>query len=170
MANKEQILDPSEYDLNNIVSDINVIRQYNLQRHEMEQLTAVVYEDVENRICVGYKDLTDDEFWVRGHMPGMPLMPGVLMCESAAQIASYFVQRHGLMDTSMVGFGALDEVRFRGVVRPGDRFVVVAKMVKARRLLVTCRFECFVEDDMVCDGILKGIRLPKDLLPEGVDS
>ena len=62
---------------------------------EMEQLTAIVFDDVERGICVGYKDIGPDEFWVRGHMPGMPLMPGVIMCESAAQLCGYFVQRHG---------------------------------------------------------------------------
>ena len=58
----------------------------------MEQLTAIVFDDVERGICVGYKDISPDEFWVRGHMPGMPLMPGVIMCEAAAQLCSYHVQ------------------------------------------------------------------------------
>ena len=130
MANKEQILDPSEYDLNNIVSDINVIRQYNLQRFEMEQLTAIVYEDVENRICVGYKDLTEDEFWVRGHMPKMPLMPGVVMLEAAAQISAYFAAKFDYLGAKTIGFGGLEDVRFRGPVVPGDRLILISLLVK----------------------------------------
>ncbi len=63
----------------------------------MEQINAVVLEDCERAICVGYKDVRDDEFWVSGHMPGMPLMPGVLMCEAAAQLASYFTQKYDLL-------------------------------------------------------------------------
>ena len=88
MAKKPLILDLSEYDLNHVVADIEEIRRYNPQRYEMEQLTAICYEDREQTVCVGYKDLTEDEFWVRGHMPGMPLMPGVIMCEAAAQVAA----------------------------------------------------------------------------------
>ena len=54
-------------------------------------------EDSARNVCVGYKDLGPDEFWVRGHMPGMPLMPGVIMCEAAAQLASYYSHKYKLM-------------------------------------------------------------------------
>jgi len=113
LAGKDLILDPSAYNLDHVLADIEVIRRYNPQRFEMEQLTAIVYDDVENGICAGYKDVTPDEFWLRGHMPGMPLMPGVIMCEAAAQLSAYYVQRHNLMDGKMLGFGGLDQVRFQ---------------------------------------------------------
>ena len=161
MAKKPLILDPSQYDLNNVVADIEEIRRYNLQRFEMEQLTAICYEDAETHICVGYKDLAD-EFWVRGHMPGMPLMPGVIMCEAAAQLSSYYCTKNKLI-SGVVGFGGLEEIRFRGIVRPGDRFVIVSKLLRARRGFITCEFQGFVDDNMVCQGIIKGISLPTDL-------
>jgi 3-hydroxyacyl-[acyl-carrier-protein] dehydratase len=161
---KQPILDFSEFDLNQVVADIETIRGYNRQRYEMEQLTAICYEDRQRHICVGYKDLGPDEFWVRGHMPGMPLMPGVIMCEAAAQMASYYTHRYGLMGDNLIGFGGLEEVRFRGVVRPGERFVIVAQLLKIRRAMLTCEFQCFVRESPVCDGILKGIPLPVDQL------
>ena len=134
MIGKNLILDFSEYDLNNVVSDIEVIRKYNPQRYEFEQLTAVVHEDAEQKACVGYKDITENEFWVRGHMPGMPVMPGVLMCEAAAQLCSYFSTRYDLIGEDLVlGFGGLDKVKFRDPVRVGDRLVLVAKLIKVRR-------------------------------------
>lgn len=163
---KPLILEFSEYDLNNVVSDIEEIRRYNLQRYEMEQLTAICHEDLVRNTCVGYKDLSQNEFWVRGHMPKMPLMPGVVMCEAAAQVASYYSHKHKLME-GIVGFGGLEEVRFRGVVRPGDRFVIVSRMLKLRRTIVICEFQCFVNQNMVCEGIIKGIALPLDLLTGG---
>ncbi len=164
MAKRALILDPSEYDLNHVIADIEQIRRYNRQRFEMEQLTAICYEDPERHICVGYKDLGPDEFWIRGHMPGMPLMPGVVMCEAAAQMASYYTQRHKLMDTAVVGFGGLKDVRFRGMVRPGDRFVIVAQLLRVRSSMLTCQFQCFVRENLVCDGIIKGIPLPEDVV------
>jgi 3-hydroxyacyl-[acyl-carrier-protein] dehydratase len=156
---RDLILDFSQYDLNCVVADIEEIRRYNPQRFEMEQLTAICYEDRENNTCVGYKDLTTEEFWVRGHMPGLPLMPGVIMCEAAAQLASYYSHRYNLMG-GVIGFGGLEEVRFRGVVRPGDRFVIVSRLLKLRRMIMTCEFQCFVDQSMVCEGILKGVALP----------
>ena len=165
MPAKDVILDPSEYDLDVVVADIEVIRKYNPQRHEMEQLTAIVYDSVERKICVGYKDITNEEFWVHGHMPGMPLMPGVVMCESAAQLCSYFVQNHDLLGAEMVGFGGLDDVRFRGVVVPGDRLVVMAELLKARRgAMIVARFQAYVLDTRVAEGRIKGIPIPIDLV------
>ena len=112
MAAKDLILDFSEYDVRHVVADLEEIRRYNPQRFEMEQLTAICFEDHGNEICVGYKDHRQDEFWVRGHMPGMPLLPGVLMCEAAAYMCSYFTVKYDFLGTKMVGFGGLDEVRF----------------------------------------------------------
>ena len=163
MAKKPLILDFSEYDVNRVIADIEKIRRYNLQRFEMEQLTAICYENREQNTIVGYKDLGPDEFWARGHMPGMPLMPGVIMCEAAAQLSSYFCQRFELM-SGVLGFGGLERVRFRGVVRPGDRFVIVSRLLKLRRLIVTSEFQCFVDQNLVCEGVIKGVSLPVEQL------
>ncbi len=163
MANRPLILEFSEYDLDNVVADIEEIRRWNRQRHEMEQLTTICYEDVENNVVVGFKDLGPDEFWARGHMPGMPLMPGVMMCEAAAQLASYHSQRNKLME-GVIGFGGLEKVRFRGIVRPGDRFVIVVRLLKLRRMIMTCDFQCFVDQNLVCEGVLKGVALPVEEL------
>ena len=165
MPTKSQILDFSEYDLDHVIADITEIRKCNPQRHEMEQLTAIVFDDVERGICVGYKDVGPDEFWVRGHMPGMPLMPGVIMCEAAAQLCGYHVQRHGLMGASMLGFGGLGDVRFRDTVVPGDRLVIQAQKLQLRPgAMVRSRFQCFVRENLVCEGEIKGIPIPVEAL------
>jgi len=163
VARKPLILDFSEYDLDRVIADLEEIRRFNPQRHEMEQLTAVCYEDPQRKVCAGYRDLAQDEFWIRGHMPGMPLMPGVLMCEAAAQLASYFSRKYGLV-REMIGFGGLDEVRFRGVVRPGQRLVVVIRLLKIRQTMMTAEFQNFVDQSVVCEGTLKGMPLPVEQL------
>src|SRR5262249_27248716 len=158
------ILDPAAYDLDHVLAGSEEIRRFNPQRFEMEQLTAIVYDDPKTGICVGYKDLAKDEFWVRGHMPGIPLMPGVLMCEAAAQLCSYHVQRHGLMGGAMLGFGGIDEVRFRGTVQPGDRLVIVAEKLQLRPgAMIRSRFQCFVGDQLVCEGQIRGIPIPVEV-------
>jgi 3-hydroxyacyl-[acyl-carrier-protein] dehydratase len=164
VAGKDLILDFSEYDVNHVVADLDQIRRYNLQRFEMEQLTAICHQDNERGICVGYKDATLNEFWVRGHMPKAPLMPGVIICEVAAQLASYFVQKFDLLGAKVVGFGGLEEVKFRGGVLPGDRLVMIVQLLKVRRgAMIVCRFQGFVKETMVVEGRLKGIPLPLDL-------
>lgn len=168
MPGKDRILPFDAFDLSRVLVDRAGIRQFNPQRFEMEQLDAIVYDDSERNICVGYKDITDHEFWVRGHMPGMPLMPGVMMCEAAAQVASYYVHRHGTLgDGEMLGFGGLEGVRFRDTVRPGDRLVIMVQLVKLRRgAMCVSRFQEFVGDTLVCEGEIKGIALPVDALKQ----
>jgi 3-hydroxyacyl-[acyl-carrier-protein] dehydratase len=167
MAGKQLICDLSTIDFDNVIADIHEIRKYNRQRFEMEQLTAIVYEDTERNICAGYKDITTEEFWVKGHMPNMPLMPGVIMLEAAAQLCSFFVQRHGLMGTAVVGFGGLEDVRFREPVIPGDRLVLMSQLTRVRsnRMLVS-RFQGVVKESVVVEGTMKGIPIPVDTLSQ----
>jgi 3-hydroxyacyl-[acyl-carrier-protein] dehydratase len=165
----ELIVDPGEIDFSRIVADIDEIRRWIPQRDAMEQLTAIVVDDLERHICVGYRDLTEDEFWVSGHMPVFALMPGVIMCEAAAQVLSYHVQRNNLSGVEAVGFGGMDNVRFRGLVRPGDRLVVACEVTKFRRgRMVVCRFQEFVGTSLVCEGEITGIALPMEMLQEGM--
>lgn len=165
MSAKDLILDFSEYDLDHVAADIREIRRYNPQRFEIEQLDAIVYEDPKRKLGVGYKDLRHDEFWARGHMPGMPLMPGVLMCEAAAQLSSYIAIKYDLLGSEILGLGGLDSVRFRDPVLTGDRLVMVAQLVKVRRgAIVVSRFQGFVRQSLVCEGLIKGVPMPTNRL------
>lgn len=161
MSTKDQILDFAEYDLNQVIADLNEIRRYNRQRFEMEQLTAVCHVDFEKKAGVGYKDVRHDEFWCRGHMPDYPVMPGVIICEIAAQLCSYLSLKFDLLGSEVLGLGGMDEIRFRDQVRPGDRLVMVAQLVKVRRgAIVVSRFQGFVNQALVCEGTIKGVPLP----------
>jgi 3-hydroxyacyl-[acyl-carrier-protein] dehydratase len=163
VASIEFLVDPDLLDFENPIADLEAIRKLNPQRHEMEQLTAILYEDTERQVCAAYLQTSHDSFWVRGHMPGLPLMPGMLMIESAAQVASFFTQRHDLLGAEMVGFGGVDNVKFRGVVLPGDRLVVMVKLLKARRnRMIVAQFQGVVDAQVVCEGELRGIPIPID--------
>jgi 3-hydroxyacyl-[acyl-carrier-protein] dehydratase len=171
MSSKDLILDFAAYDLNHTVADIEEIRRWNPQRFEMEQLTAVVFDDIEQKICVGYRDYGEHEFWIRGHMPGRPVLPGILMCEAAAQLCGYFASKHGLMGSDVLGFGGLDGVRFRDMVVPGDRLVIVAELLKIRQgAMLMSRYQGFVRETMVCEGEILGVPLPLDRLAEAPQS
>ena len=165
MAEKDFLIDLSQIDFDKPIATIEDIRKVNPQRFEMEQLTAIVFVDKTVWSCVGYKDVTDQEFWVRGHMPGLPLMPGVVMLEAIAQLCSYVTQAHDLLGAEMVGFGGLEEVRFRDPVLPGDRLILMCRLDKVRRgRMIVCRFQGVVKDRVVIEGVLKGIPIPIEAL------
>jgi 3-hydroxyacyl-[acyl-carrier-protein] dehydratase len=153
--------DPSGLDFSRLVADRDAIRRINPQRFEMEQLSAIVHVDLDQNLIVGYKDVHDDEFWVRGHMPGYPLLPGVLMCEAAAQLCSYFISIKGLEHGDFIGFGGMENVRFRTPVRPGDRLVLVAKAIKLHRRQTLLNVQGFVGTTMVFHADVIGVSLTR---------
>lgn len=164
MPRKEFLISSDLYDVTRPVAGIEDIRRYNPQRFEMEQLSEILYENETDYCAVGCKHLRDDEFWVRGHMPGAPLLPGVILCEAAAQLASYCVGRFSLMNGEMMGFAGMEDVKFRGIVRPGDTLIVQSKFLKMRRILITAQFMAIVGDNIVSEGILKGFPLKREYI------
>ena len=155
------IVDPAGLDLSRVVADRDAIRRVNPQRHEMEQLTAIVLVDREQQTVAGYKDVADDEFWVRGHMPDYPLLPGVLICEAAAQLCSYYIVTTCLLEGDFIGFGGLENVRFRSPVRPGDRLLLVGKAERIKRKQTVFNVQGFVGTTMVFHGDIIGMPLQR---------
>jgi 3-hydroxyacyl-[acyl-carrier-protein] dehydratase len=153
------LVDPATIDTSRVLVDREGIRRCNPQRFEMEQLTAIVHLDLENKLVIGYKDVARDEFWVRGHMPNYPLMPGVLICEAAAQLSSVLCAQVRLHATGFIGFGGMEDVRFRGQVRPGDRLVIVGKGVRMHRRHTIFECQAFVGTNMVFHGKIIGVPL-----------
>ena len=153
------LVDPTTIDTSRVIADLETIRQGNPQRFEMEQLTAIVRIDLDEKLVIGYKDVRPDEFWVRGHMPDYPLMPGVLICEAAAQLSSYYCHQIKLAEDSFIGFGGMEDVRFRGQVRPGDRLVLVSQAVRVHRRQTVFETQGFVGANMVYHGKIIGVPL-----------
>jgi 3-hydroxyacyl-[acyl-carrier-protein] dehydratase len=156
------ILDPNKLDLTRVIANVDAIRSVNPQRFEMEALTAIVLLDPRNKMVAGYKDVTHQEFWLRGHMPGMPLMPGVLMCEAAAQLCSYYVKTQHVFDSEFVGLGGLEHVQFRQPVRPGERLVLIGKLTLENKRKSECDIQGFVDGKMVFNAKVLGIPLRRD--------
>ena len=153
------LVEPESIDTSQILVDLEGIRRANPQRFEMEQLTAIIRLDRENKLIIGYKDVSADEFWVRGHMPDYALMPGVLICEAAAQLSSYFCCAVRLHAEGFIAFGGMEDVRFRGQVRPGDRLVLIGKGQRLHRRHTIFECQGFVGNNMVFHGKIIGVPL-----------
>jgi 3-hydroxyacyl-[acyl-carrier-protein] dehydratase len=153
------LVDPATIDTSRVLVDREGIRLGNLQRFEMEQLTAIVALDPDRHLIIGYKDIEPDEFWVRGHMPDYPLMPGVMICEAAAQLSSYYCHAIKLNESGFIGFGGMEDVRFRGPVRPGDRLVLVSQATRVNRRQAIFETQGFVDANMVYHGRIIGVPL-----------
>ncbi len=92
-------------------------------------------------------------------MPKFPILPGVLLCEAAAQLCGYYILSQKLMQGDFMGFGGMDNVRFRSPVFPGQRLVLVAKATKVNRRQTICNVQGFVGTTMVFHGDILGVPL-----------
>lgn len=152
------MFDISSIDLEEIMYGKDDIGEVNPQSFEMSQLDAVVWADLKKLQSVGYKDVTENEFWVRGHIPGRPIMPGVIMLEAAAQLASFFMKRiYGL--EGFIGFSGIEKTRFRGTVVPGDRLYMLCHICKVRSRQFSANVQGIVNGRMVFDTIVTGMKV-----------
>ncbi len=152
-------IDPLTLDLTPRIADQAGIRLFNKQRFEMEMLTAICEIDIARHYIVGYKDVGEDEFWARGHMPGFPLLPGVLMCEAAAQLCSYYVGKTGVIKDNLMGLGGLNGGKFKRMVRPGERLVLVGHGLKVDRRLTRFHTRGFVGGEFAFEVVVVGVPL-----------
>lgn len=144
------------------VFDKEAICKVNPQRFEMQQLDGVIWYDKEKSQILGYKDVTDKEFWIRGHIPGRPLMPGVIMIEAAAQLSSFFVKQI-FNEQGFIGFAGIEEAKFRSIIEPGRRLYMLGQITKYKRRQntthVTTAVQGVVGDMMVFETVVAGMAL-----------
>ena len=153
------LFDMSQIDLNTEpLFDRDAILEVNPQNYEMQQLDGILWYDKEKYLVLGYKDVTENEFWVRGHIPGRPLMPGVIMVECAAQLLSFFVRKIYSVD-AFIGFASIDHAKFRSTVFPGQRLHLMGHLTTFKSRKYTAAIQGVVDGNMVFDTIVSGMKV-----------
>jgi len=82
--------------------------------------------------AVAELDVSPDAFWVPGHFPGYPVMPGVLIVEALAQCGAVALLSEPENQGRLAFFGGIDKVRFKRQVVPGDTLRLECEIVKRR--------------------------------------
>ena len=128
----------------------------------MQHLDGILWFDKEKQQILGYKDVTENEFWVRGHIPERPLMPGVIMVEAAAQLSSFFLKKI-FEEKGFIGFAGIEKARFRSVVEPGQKLYLLGQISKYRRraraTLVETEVQGVVNGVLVFDAVVAGMQV-----------
>ena len=124
----------------------------------------IVEEDRERGYIRGEKAVTATEWYFQGHFPGLPVMPGVLQVEALAQTMAVYVARTEGFGSRMGLFAAIDEVRFKRIVQPGDRLSLEITMEKLGRRMGRGRAVASVDGEVACEGILSFIIPPEGAL------
>ncbi|MBI9018239.1 MAG: beta-hydroxyacyl-ACP dehydratase [Phycisphaerae bacterium] len=156
----KQLVDLSKIDLNCVLYDSGKIESINPQRYEMRLIDRIVYLNEQTTQVVAVRDVREDEFWVRGHIPGRPLVPGVLMIEAAAQMGGFCAKMVSDPDDDrFFGFAGINDVKFRAQVKPGDQLVMCGKHIDIRSRRFIFAAQGFVNGKMAFEATIIGMSV-----------
>jgi len=129
LAIKPTLFDLSTIDLAARALSKADLERWNPHRGHMALLDWVVWYASDYTRGVGLKTVRDDEFWVPGHFPSKALLPGVMMIETGAQLAS-FLYNSRFPEPKLPVFIRIEDASFRAPVVPGDELFILCKDVK----------------------------------------
>jgi len=116
-----------------------------------------ITECVAGEYSFGYKNLTMNEAFFQGHFPGNPIMPGVLQIEALAQVCAPVMLLLPQYRGKLALFAGIDNVRFKTMVRPGDRFDMEARVIKIKGPVGKCAVKGFVDGKLAVEADLTTI-------------
>lgn len=157
----QPLVDLAALDLSRDVIPEAELRQLLPHRGRFQLLDGICHFDPERKIAIGYKDWGADAWWADEHVPGNPIMPGVLMIEGAAQIATVLIKKTSAWEiTRFIGLAGLEDVRFRGMVVPPARvYFVSGDMKVSGRRLARMPAQAFCNGQMTLELVLLGTML-----------
>lgn len=103
-----------------------------------------------------------DEFFVQGHFPGYPVVPGVILCEIMAQSSTLILGDELVGNTPF--YAGLDHVRFKRQVRPGDDIVVTCRFKERRGGLIIVSAQAKVDGQLCVRAEMEFMLVPNDSL------
>ncbi len=132
--------------------EVQEIMRYLPHRYPFLLVDRVIEYEERHRI-VGIKNVTINEPFFQGHFPGVPIMPGVLIIESMAQVGGVLVFKTlPDRDKKLVFFAGIQSARFRKPVVPGDQLRLEMFLTRARTSLGKLQGTAFVEDQRVAEA------------------
>lgn len=105
------------------------------------------------KMAIGLKNVTINEPFFPGHIPNRPIMPGVLIIESMAQVGGVILTQLPGMRGKFFAFAGIDGVRFRRPVVPGDQLIMTLELLALKRQRIAkMRGRAEVDGQLVCEG------------------
>lgn len=154
----ELLFDISEMDRKAVFATREEVGGILLQTGAMRHLDWVIWANKDISRAFGIKEVRGNEFWVPGHIPGRPLLPGVIMIEAGAQLCSYMQQKKD-GDSGFLAFTRCDECSFRGQVVPGDTLYLLAQEMERNRRRFVSKTQGVVNGKLVFEATICGMRI-----------
>ena len=124
-----------------------------------------------NEKVVGLKNVTVNEPFFQGHFPGKPIMPGVLIIEAMAQAGGILAYKSNpQMGGKLIYFLAIDKVKFRKPVVPGDQLILELVALRRGQRIWKMQGKAFVRESLVAEAELTAAIANEKELPSGEEA
>ena len=117
-------------------------------RYPMLLVDRILEHDI-GKTAKGIKNVTMNEAFFQGHYPGKPIMPGVLIVEAMAQVGAVLLLADPANKGKIPLVGAIDDVKFRKSVTPGDQLVTDILVLWVRGSIGRCKAVASVDGEVV---------------------
>ena len=124
----------------------------NILPHREPMLLVDEAFENEDGTATAYYNVRGDEFFLQGHFPGNPIVPGVIQCEMMAQSACILFKDKMSGKNVTPVYTGLDKVRFRNMIKPGDRIRIDTKILKVCHPMYQLHGEVTVEGKKCMSG------------------
>ncbi len=145
--------DPAAGGVQRSVWDIDTITRHLRHRYPFLLVDRIVHLEL-RRTVTGFKNVTINEPFFVGHFPGRPVMPGVLIIETMAQVAACLAYAEPALRGRLAYLVGVDAARFRRAVVPGDRLTVRIDALRWRPRLMKVHAQAHVDDDLAAEAVL----------------
>ncbi len=151
-------MDLDSIDLSQVCLDQEGIYEVLPHRHEFMLLEGVCHLDHDKQHIIAFRDIRPDDWWFRGHVPGRPLLPGVLMLEMAAQ-ASALLSKLVAGFKPFIAFGGVDDCKFREAVEAPSRLYLLATGTEVRPRRIISQTQGVVDGKLIFEAKITGLAL-----------
>lgn len=113
-----------------------------------------VEEYIPGESAIAYKNVEESEWYFKGHFPGNPIMPGVLIAESLAQTGAVAILSMEENSGKNALFGGIDKMKFKKMVVPGNKLKLEVKIIKRKGPIGVGEAIATVDEKVVAKGQL----------------
>ncbi len=144
------------------IFDVQEVLKYLPHRYPFLLVDRIIEFEANQRI-VGLKNVTINEPFFAGHFPGVPIMPGVLILESMAQVGGFLVFKAAEdREKKLVFFSGVENARFRRPVRPGDQLRIEMTVLKIKSRIGKLHGRAYVDGQIAAEAEIMFSMVSRD--------